>query len=388
MLVATGARVASLIPLYACTVFTGFTMAGAGMTKYHLTHHLEHRRRNLVAAAAAFVASLTVTLIFVVTEFSRGAWLVVLCVPLIVWVLTRTNRRYSQERQVLAEDAATTAADAPVLRDHVVVVLVDSLDLATARAIQLARSLDPSGGARAVHFVIDRARAEKMAKHWVEVNRWRVPLELVECQDRRIVRAVTEMAAGLAADGRTEVTLVLPRRIYPGIFNRLLHANTADRIVSAVASLPNVSATIAAFDVSQVLKTRRRQAPEPSRATSGEVPTKRAVRRLEASVKMTPMEGVTGIGDLVYRQRGRIHGRVRSMRVQPWSGVHSLECTVVDGSGAINVVFLGRRQVAGVCVGATLVAEGMVGKHDGRLAMINPGYEIILPSWEEKPAVS
>ncbi|MGH9170501.1 MAG: amino acid permease [Acidimicrobiales bacterium] len=388
LLVVTRAEVASLIPLYACTVFTGFTMAGAGMTKYHLTHPHAHRRRDLTMAMAACVASFVVTTIFVVTEFSRGAWLVVLCIPLIVWLLTRTNRRYTEERQVLAEDADTTAADSPVLRDHVVVVLVDSLDLATARAIQLARSLDPSGEARAVHFVTDRARAEKMARHWIGVNRWRIPLELVECQDRRIVRAVTKMAADLASDGRTEVTLVLPRRIYAGVFNRLLHANTADRIVTAVAGLPHVSATIAAFDVGKLLRSRQRAAAARDTNERRKEMDKHAVRQPGSSTKMARMEGVTSIGELVYRSRGRIHGRVRSMRVQPWSGVHSLECTVVDESGAINVVFLGRRQVAGISVGATVVAEGMVGKHDGQLAMINPGYEIILPSWEEKPAVS
>ncbi len=386
LLVATSARVANLIPLYACTVFTGFTMAGAGMTKYHLTHQHAHRRRDLAIAASAFVASLVVTMIFVVTEFTRGAWLVVVCVPIIVWFLTRTNRRYMLERSVLAEDTVTTE-DAALLRDHVVLVLVDSVDLATARAVQLARSLHPTGAPRAVHFVIDQARAEKVATQWVEIHRWAVPIELVDCPDRRIVRAVTEMAADLASDGRTEVTLVLPRRIYRGVANRLLHGNTADRIVSAVATVPHVSATIAAFDVGRLLRTAEARRSE-RRVSHRAAVRPSVVQQLPLSAKMTVMEGVVRIGDLAYRQRGRIQGRVHSVRLQPWSGLHALECTVVDGSGAINLVFLGRRQIAALSPGATIVAEGMVGKHDGRLAMINPGYEIILRKWEGKPAVS
>ena len=91
---------------------------------------------------------------------------------------------------------------------------------------------------------------------------------------------------------------------------------------------------------------------------------------------------------LVRRAILRVVGRVRSMRVQPWSGVQALECTLVDGSGAINIVFLGRRTVAGLEVGAKLTAEGMVGKHDGRLAIINPSYELLTPSAQAKPAVS
>jgi RecG-like helicase len=102
------------------------------------------------------------------------------------------------------------------------------------------------------------------------------------------------------------------------------------------------------------------------------------------------VDGTTAIGDLVYRQRGRIAGRVHSMRVQPWSGVQALECTMVDGSGAIKVVFLGRRTVAGLEVGTRLIAEGMVGKHGGVLAIINPTYELLAAtsSAQARPGVS
>src|SRR5580658_7344653 len=261
LLVATRARVADLIPLYACTVFTGFTMAGAGMTKYHLRHADAKRTRNLAVALATFVVSALVTLTFVVTEFTRGAWLVVVMIPLLVLMLTRTHHRYEDEKRVLAEDAAAPSSDdAHILRNHIVLVLVDTLDLATARALQLARSLAISGEVRAVHFVIDAAHAEQVAAHWGQLGHQQLPLELVECPDRRLSRAATELAADLAADGQTEVTLVLPRRLYRGFANRVLHGNTADRIVAAVSTLPHVSATIAPFDVGGLLARRKRSA--------------------------------------------------------------------------------------------------------------------------------
>ncbi|MDQ6837042.1 MAG: APC family permease, partial [Actinomycetota bacterium] len=106
LLVVTGAKVTSLIPLYACTVFTGFTMAGAGMVRYHLTHRDPDRRRRLIGDGTSFVASAVVTLIFVSTEFTAGAWAVVVVIPLIVFGLSRTNRRYQAEGRVLAEEAA------------------------------------------------------------------------------------------------------------------------------------------------------------------------------------------------------------------------------------------------------------------------------------------
>jgi amino acid transporter len=385
LLLVTGARVANLIPLYACTVFTGFTMAGAGMTKYHLTHDHEHRRRDLAIAAATFIASALVTLIFVVTEFTRGAWLIVVCIPLIVLALMRTSRRYAHEKKVLAEDTDEATNDTPVLRRHVVLVLVDTVDLATSRAVQLARSLSTSADIRAVHFVIDAARARDMARQWGQLGRWRLPLELIECPDRRIPRAATEMVAELADDGETEVTLVLPRRLYRGLANRLFHSNTADRIVAAVSSVPNVSATIAPFDVGGILRRDRHVKPILPRDHSRpavDAPVEHSATRPASLTGRTP------IADVVYRRRSLVAGRVHSIRVQPWSGVQVLECTLVDSTGAINVVFLGRGGIPGIDVGVYLTAEGMVGKHGGRLAIMNPLYEIRLSRSEGRPAVS
>ena len=57
LLLITRARVDSLIPLYAVGVFTGFTMAGAGMAKYHLTHREDHWRRRLAINGTASVLS-------------------------------------------------------------------------------------------------------------------------------------------------------------------------------------------------------------------------------------------------------------------------------------------------------------------------------------------
>jgi hypothetical protein len=62
--------------------------------------------------------------------------------------------------------------------------------------------------------------------------------------------------------------------------------------------------------------------------------------------------------------------------VQPWAEVASLECVLVDETGGILLVFLGRRKVAGVELGRRLAAEGMVGESRGHLAMLNPDIEL------------
>jgi hypothetical protein len=86
------------------------------------------------------------------------------------------------------------------------------------------------------------------------------------------------------------------------------------------------------------------------------------------------------IADLEFRQRSRVAGKVYSLRVQPWSGVAALELTLVDDTGAVTIVFFGRRQLPGVTSGTKLVIEGVVGEHRGKMAMLNPAYEIQLDS--------
>jgi hypothetical protein len=50
---------------------------------------------------------------------------------------------------------------------------------------------------------------------------------------------------------------------------------------------------------------------------------------------------------------------------------------IVDDTGGLVLVFLGRRQVAGIELGRHVIAWGMVGEHRGYLAMLNPEIEIV-----------
>jgi DNA/RNA endonuclease YhcR with UshA esterase domain len=82
------------------------------------------------------------------------------------------------------------------------------------------------------------------------------------------------------------------------------------------------------------------------------------------------------IADIQIRERCRVHGRVRSLRVRPWADSPTLEIVLVDETGGITVVFLARRHIAGIRPGTIMTVEGMVGQHDRRLAILNPVYEL------------
>ncbi len=372
LLVATRSRVASLIPMYAIGVFTGFTMAGAGMAKHHFTHREPGWKRGFAVNLTAAVVCLLVVVIFAVTEFTSGAWVVVVVLPILVYGLIKTNAQYRAEDAVLGEGAALRACEAPVLRRHVVIVLVDRIDLATARAIQYARALSPDE-LYAVHFNVDDKRADAVMRRWRDLGLSSLPLEVVEVADRRLGRAALEMAAKAASDGQTEVSILIPIRSYRRGLAVLLHGKNADRLVESLGRIPHVNATLVPFNVADISKTEheltaadlRLDLPQKPSPTSGKTP-------------VVSVPGAVPISQLTFRKPAKVVGRIKSVRIQPWSGVPALEGTVVDGSGGeLLVVFLGRREIPGIRTGTELLLEGMVGERRGHLAVINPYYELL-----------
>jgi len=255
LIVATGAKVERLIPLYAIGVFLSFTLSQAGMAKHHRTHKEAGWRKGIFINGFGALLSFVVLVIFIRFKFSEGAWVVILLIPIMVLLLTRLNKQYEAEDKQLKHEAAV-AATAPVLRRHVVLVFVARLDQSTARAIQYARTLVPDE-MRAVHVAWDRQAAEDLAASWRELGLSRVPLELVDCPDRRVARAALEVVAREVADGRTETTVLLPHRLYRRFWHRLLHDHTGDEIANAVSKLEHANVTMVPFVMGEV------EAPAP-----------------------------------------------------------------------------------------------------------------------------
>ncbi|MEU6175470.1 APC family permease [Streptantibioticus parmotrematis] len=258
LLLVTGGSVDRLVALYAIGVFTGFTMAAAGLTAYHFRRREPGRRFKLVVNVAAGIASALVVLIFAVTKFAEGAWLVVILFPLGVGALIRINRQYRAEAAAMDELPAPGADRAP-WRRHVVHVLVDSLDLATFKALRYAHGLAPDD-IRAVHFMIDERHGRGLMERWTDSMGTTVPLEVVACPDRRLHRAVRTLARETTRGGGTALTLLVPRRTYRSVLGHILHRDTGDAIGKAV-DLPDVAVTILPFDVDAAvrrLEARRR----------------------------------------------------------------------------------------------------------------------------------
>ena len=215
-----------------------------------------------------------------------------------------------------------------------------------------------------------------------------------------------ELIAEVAADGQTEVSVLLPHRVFEGVWQRILHDHTADHIAAFVDQLPNVNATIVPFQLG-----KRRKLLVPWKAGGehgshaahdaefGTVESSRGARAAGAKTAAERMAGLQSpspsglsagavpIGNLQARQPARVAGRIKTIRVQPRAGVSSLECTIADGTGQLLLVFQGRRRVAGIEPGAHVVVEGMVAARGRSLVMVNPLYWIIPSGEPAKPTV-
>lgn len=69
-------------------------------------------------------------------------------------------------------------------------------------------------------------------------------------------------------------------------------------------------------------------------------------------------------------------GRLRSVVYTPSEHVPSLTAELYDGSGSVQLVWLGRRRIPGIEPGRTLKVEGRLAEHDGERTIFNPWYEL------------
>ncbi len=247
LLIVTGGSVDAVVPMFAMGVFTGFSMAGYGMTKHHLTHRDPGWRRKLVINLSAAILSTIVVGIFAVAKFTEGAWLVVVVFPILVFGLMRLNRQYRAETSVL-EMSRTEHPELVKHARHRVFVFVDHYDLAVVEALHYAVGLEPDN-VTAVHFVIDAIHASRLQQRWEHFEE-HTPLRMIECPDRHLSRAGQELVLQeISEHPGTKVTVLLPRRTYAPLVGRLLHDRTADRMAAAVSRIPDATAQILAYDV-------------------------------------------------------------------------------------------------------------------------------------------
>jgi amino acid transporter len=240
LIVAFKASVTGLIPLYAIGVFLSFTLSQAGMTRRwwkvgHLEPGQEIRERGstfrrepgwalkMVVNGFGAVATAGVTLIFTVTKFHDGAWVVILVIPLLVALFAAIHRHY---RELAAGLSLEEYGAPPRVSRHRVIVPVSGVHRGTVAALRYARSL--SEDITAVYVSSDPVAAAALERKW---GLWGggARLVLLDSPYRLLLEPVLDYIKKVAACRQPNevLTIVVPQFVPRRRWHNLLHAQTA-----------------------------------------------------------------------------------------------------------------------------------------------------------------
>jgi len=162
-------------------------------------------------------------LIFAITKFTGGAWIILLLIPALVAGFLAIHRHYQQlARSLSLEDYGVP----PVVRRHTIVVPVSGVHRGTLAALDYALSISPD--VTAVHVSIDPAESEKVRAKW---ERWGngVRLVILESPYRLLLEPLLGYVEHLAAarQPNESITIVVPQFVPKVWWHNLLHTQTA-----------------------------------------------------------------------------------------------------------------------------------------------------------------
>jgi len=131
----------ALIPLYAIGAFLAFTLSQAGMVKHwHKTLDAPHRHVKMFVNGLGAVATGISLLIIVVTKFLYGAWVTVLLVPFLIWIMTAVKQHYTRVKR---ETADPTPLRLTGLEPPIVVIPMARWDKITEKAMRFGMLMSP-----------------------------------------------------------------------------------------------------------------------------------------------------------------------------------------------------------------------------------------------------
>jgi amino acid transporter len=239
LLVAVDGNTNTMIPLFAIGVFIGFTLAQSGM----VVHWWRTRapRWQMRAAVNGFGALVTAvaTVIFLISKFTEGAWVVVAAIPGFILLFTRIHAYYHRVALDLRLDETPPK---PLGKRTIVIVPVSSVSRLTRYALSEALSL--SSSVTAVRVVLDEGDsgdedARRIRAEWAKWDPG-VPLVVLRTEFASVVEPILSYIDTTCQMHSEQVVVLIPMLIPPRLRYRILH-NHLDLVLSAgLRSRPEV----------------------------------------------------------------------------------------------------------------------------------------------------
>ncbi len=262
LIVVFSAEVSALIPLYAIGVFLSFTMSQTGMvvrwwrisklkpgnvikTQGSELHHDPHWPLKMALNGLGAVASAVVMVIFAVTKFPQGAWVVIILIPTLVWGFFRIHHHY----QMVANELSWQGKDHEV-RAHPMktILLIDDVHAATLRMVNFAKSLGKPW--EAVHIAINPEKAEQVAQKWQERIPDAPPLIILESPYRSLTQPLVHyIDQYLTQNPDGFVHVIVSQIIFDNYWEHALHQNSSIAFKLALQQMERVVVTDVAYQL-------------------------------------------------------------------------------------------------------------------------------------------
>lgn len=163
-----------LLPLYAIGVFVSFTLSQTGMFTKWIREKKSGWRHKAVINGIGALVTLTVVVILVITKivfvkFPGGAWIVLILIPILVFIMLRIKLHYNKvaEQLKITEEVRLASATA-VNSNQQIIILVDTLNKAFIKAYNYSKQI--SNNIVAFHASTDEEATEKLKQRWKEYN--------------------------------------------------------------------------------------------------------------------------------------------------------------------------------------------------------------------------
>jgi amino acid transporter len=226
LLIMFNASVAGLIPLYTLGVFIAFTLSQGGMLRRWWQRREPGWQRGLLINGLGALTTAVVAIVVGVSNFTSGAWLVIVLVPLMMAMLTAIRRHYRRFDAALQPPEAEATIAPPA--EPIVIVPIARLDRPALGALAFARRL--SERATAIHVTNDTTDALALREQWTALSNG-MELVVVESPYRALMGPLLRyMDALQAQDPSRPVVVVLSEIVPRHWWENLLHNQSSLRL--------------------------------------------------------------------------------------------------------------------------------------------------------------